>query len=375
MNIFLIKNNLSRFVFGTALLFQLFILIGCSEDNKTNSADTNFIRSVIYEVVHSHNQAGTRSFSGVARSASEVRISFKIPGTIVELPVKVGDSLKKGQIIAAIDPKDFQLKVNEANAGLRTAESRLRAAKSNYSRVQRLYEHRNASKSDLDAARTAFEEANAGVSAVYQQLTLAKRQLSYTKIYSPADCKVAATLAQKNENIGAGQPLALLNCGNDIEVEIAVPEQYITAISQSSKAKVSFSSIPNTTFEATISEIGVASTGRLTTFPVILIVKNNGLILSGMATTVFIDFGEENFSQQIFISSNVVQEDQQGRYVYVLIPEGDLYKVKRRQVTIGQIDSRGIEVISGLSEGELVVSAGISHMHDGLNVKLFKDKK
>ena len=347
------------------------LLGGCLGDEKERTAEAP-VRPVLFEEVRSFADSGARAFSGVARSASEARMSFKVAGTITKMPVKVGDSLNKGQLIAAIDPRDFELKVNEANAGLNTTQSRLRAAKSNYARVLRLYEHRNASKSDLDNARTAFEEANAGVSAVSQQLTLAKRQLSYTQIYSPAKCKVAATLAQKNENIAAGQPLTLLNCGNDIEVEIAVPEQFINSISQSSSAKVNFASIPNVSFDAIITEIGVASTGRLTTFPVTLGLDNNGQILSGMAATVFVELDSEIESKQIFVSPNIVQEDQHGRFVYVVKPaDGERYKVEKRMVTIGEIHSRGLSVTSGLQEGDKVVSAGIRHMRDGLIVKLY----
>ena len=356
-----------------------FSITGCSDKDKQSAVETP-IRPVMFEQVTTYKESGSRAFSGVARSASEARMSFKVAGTITALPVKVGDSLSKGQLIAAIDARDFQLKVNEANAGLKTAQSRLRAAKSNYSRVLRLYEHRNASKSDLDSARTAFEEANAGVSATSQQLTLAKRQLSYAKIYSPAACKVAATLAQKNENIAAGQPLALLNCGNDIEVEIAVPEQFINSISQSSSAKVTFASVPNVDFNAIITEIGVASTGRLTTFPVTLGLDNNGQVLSGMAATVFVELSKEAELQQVFVSPNIVQEDQSGRFVYVLKPVNEqsnsatdeLYMVEKRMVKTGQIDSRGLIVTSGLVENEKVVSAGIRHMRDGLIVKLYK---
>ncbi|THB72360.1 MAG: efflux RND transporter periplasmic adaptor subunit [Gammaproteobacteria bacterium] len=364
-----IKNRGYRY--SILCLALLFALTACTSDE--NQAPTEApVRAVMYEVARAYKESGARLFSGVARSATEARISFKVPGTLTKFPVKVGDSLEKGQLIAAIDSKDFQLKVNEAKAGFRTAESKLRAAKSNYSRVQRLYEHRNASKSDLDTARTAFEEANAGVSAVSQQLTLAKRQLSYTKIYSPNKCRVAATLAQNSENISAGQPLVLLNCGDDIEVEIAVPEQYITAISETSNASVTFTSILDSDFSGTITEIGVASTGRLTTFPVIVRVENNGQILSGMAATVSIQFGEDLVIPAIYISPNIVQEDQHGRFVYVVRPDNGIYKVNRRTVITGQIDSRGISITSGLKEGEMVVSAGIRHMRDGLNVKLFK---
>ncbi|MFQ6114519.1 MAG: efflux RND transporter periplasmic adaptor subunit, partial [bacterium] len=119
------------------------------------------IRPVRYQQVYSTGGSRVRSFSGTARSGVESKLSFKVAGTVLEVPVKVGDKVRSGQLIARLDPKDYQLKVQQADASLARAKAEERNAKADYERIRALYENNNASKDDLDAARAGFESASA----------------------------------------------------------------------------------------------------------------------------------------------------------------------------------------------------------------------
>ena len=119
------------------------------------------MRPVRYLAVTDSDGARSRTFSGTSRSTQVSRLSFKVSGTVVELPVEVGDRLRAGMLLARLDRSGFDLEVQQAQANLVQAEANLRNAESNYERVQGLYENNSTSRNDLDAARAGAESARA----------------------------------------------------------------------------------------------------------------------------------------------------------------------------------------------------------------------
>ena len=116
-----------------------------------------------YETIFTSGGASKRTFTGSAKVGIESNLSFKVNGTITKLNLRVGDSVKKGKVLAKLNSTDFQLQVREAESGLKEAESQLLNAKNNYNRTKQLYENNSSSKSDLDQARTGFESGKATV--------------------------------------------------------------------------------------------------------------------------------------------------------------------------------------------------------------------
>jgi RND family efflux transporter MFP subunit len=317
-----------------------------------------------------------RSFSGIARSAAESRLSFKVPGTIREIPVEVGDSVEVGQLLAALDTEDYLLQVREAEAGLAREQAQLRNADASYQRVRLLYENNNASRSDLDGARALFESAEAAVRVAQQRLQSARLQLGYTRLSAATRGAVAAVYAEENENVLTGQQVLMLTSGSSLEVEVAVPEVLITLITEGDSASVVFDAVPGREFAATVTEVGVAAVGAGTTFPVTALLKEtDGSVRSGMAATITFTFVSPGRRELFLVPSVAVAEDRDGRFVFVVEPteEGSTGLVRRRPVEVGELTSQGLEVTEGLQDGDLLVIAGVSRIRDGLEVRLELD--
>lgn len=186
------------------------------------------LRPVRYETVSLSQQHRVRTFAGTARAGEETRLSFKVGGTVRRLLVKVGDAVTRGQTIAEIDPKDQRLQQQEAEAALARARAEARSAAATYSRTRALYENNNASREELDSARARHESARAQVRSVGKQLELARLQVSYATLQAASDGAIADVAVEVNENVSAGQLVALLTSGGQPEVEVAIPEVFIT---------------------------------------------------------------------------------------------------------------------------------------------------
>lgn len=315
-----------------------------------------------------------RRFSGVASSGVESRLSFRVPGTVQRVAVVVGDSVGEGQLIAELDPTDYQLELQRARASLRQADAEKRNAESNYERVRRLWENNNAALSDLENARAGFESAEAAVQSLQNQVSLAVQQLGYTRLTAPVAGAIADVPVEVNENVLAGQQVAYLTSGETPNVDVTIPEGLIAGVRQGDVVSVAFDAIPGRAFEGRVVEVAVASLNRGTTFPVtIRLTSADDAIRSGMAAEVSFTFAATGAGDRIEVPPVAVGEDTGGRFVFVAEPaEPGFGSARRRAVEIGELTSQGLEVTSGLEDGDLVITAGISQLEDGQRVRLLE---
>jgi multidrug efflux system membrane fusion protein len=355
-----------------SVIFSLLLLLLSACGDKQE--EEKIIRPVRYLEVYATGGGRARTFTGVAQAGMESKLSFKIAGTVQNVLVQVGDKIKAGQLITQLDPKDYELQVQQAEAALNQAQAQARNASANYDRIRVLFENSNASRSQLDGARAANESAEAAVRAAEKQLELAKLQLSYTRLKAPTNGAIATVNIEENENIQPGLPVVILTAGSDIEVKISIPEILISRVEEGTEVSVLFDALPDQNFSATITEVGVATTGLGTTYPVTArLLKQDPRIRPGMAASVTINFRSGDERERILVPSQAVLEDREGRFVYVVEPlsaEVGFGIVHRRPVVIGELTAEGIEIFQGLTDGDRVVTAGVSRISDSLKVRL-----
>ena len=311
-----------------------------------------------------------RTFSGVVRAEAATRLSFRVPGRIVAVGVDVGDAVRKGDVMARLDPMDYTLKKQEAEAALARAKAERRNADAGYARVRALYENGNASRNELDAARAAAESMEAVVASLRQQTGLAGRQLAFTRLKAPEDCAVAAVPVEAGENVAAGQAVCVVHYGAQPDVAMDLPAAHIRKVYEGMPVIVRVDEVGEP-LSATVKEVGIAPVGMGTTFPVtIRMDAPDPRILPGMAAEVEMAFSAGKQAGRLLVPGKSVGEDRNGRFVFVLEAEDEgVAVVKRREVTVGRLSAAGLEIRSGLLAGEVVVTAGVSRIRDGLRVK------
>lgn len=357
----------ARWLAGSLLTAGLGLMAtGCEEPPQAETV----LRPVRYQRVSTSREARLRTYAGVAHAGIETQLSFRVGGTADRVPVVVGQRVARGEMLARLDPTDYELRVQEAVAGLAQAAAAARNAGSDYERVRGLYENNNASLRELDGARANYESSEAQVTAAQKRLEQARQQLSYCVLRAPVAGVVASVSVAVNENVQAGQKLFLLTGGDEIEVEVALPELLIADVELGQAVEVGFDALPGRVFAARVTEAGVASLGTATTFPVTAKLDGSDPgIRSGMAVEVVFSFASKGSEGRILLDAVAVGEDREGRYVFVLELQGEGRGTVRRQpVTVGELTAEGLEVTSGLADGQLVVTAGVRRLTDGETV-------
>lgn len=342
------------------------LVFGCGGDETA----TEVLRPVRYTQVFSTGSSRDRSFSGVAQARVESRLSFRVAGSIQRVTVDVGDQVRLGQLLAELDPEDYRLQSEQAEAALSRARAEARNASANFDRVRQLYENNNASANQLDQARAGSESADAQVRSAENRRDGARLQLSYTRLTAPAAGQVASVDVEASENVRAGQPIVLLTSASELEVEVAVPEVLISRVREGEGVNVAFDALPGSVFAAEVTEVGVVSGGFATTFPVtVRLTQAVDGLRSGMAAEVTFRFETTDGRDRIIVPASAVGEDRDGRFVFVLQRlETGIGMTIRRPVTVGELTADGFEVLEGLVDEELVVTAGVSRIRDSLRV-------
>lgn len=344
-------------------LVAILLLTACE-----NPTPTEVIRPVNVETVKSPEEMRMRTFSGTAKASEESVLSFRVSGEIIDIPVDVGTVIDRGQVLAQLDPLDYQLAVEGAAAELARTQARERNARANYDRVRQLYETRTASKTDLDNARADAEATKAQMVSKERDLALAQRQLDYTTLEAGTDGSIAEKLAEVKENVQPNQPVLKMVSGTQPEIDIQVPETMIGYITPGMLAVVKFGALDGQVLQAQVIKIGVATTGATTTFPVTLLVTDaERKVRSGMtAQVVFLAPGKAS----VRVPSVAVEADLEGSYVFLV--ENDV--VVRQPVEVGELLGDEIEILSGLQGGEQVVVAGLKSLNAGQKVSIYKGK-
>jgi RND family efflux transporter MFP subunit len=344
-------------------------LLGCADE----PVPPEILRPVRSQIVTASGGTRTRSFSGTAKAGQEIELSFRVSGKIERLPVRVGERVAAGQLIAQLEQEDFRIDVQQARASLAQAEASARNADSNLDRIRELWENNNASQNELDSARAAQESARARVAAAQESLKSDERQLGYARLVSPVEGAIASVPVNVNENVSQGQTVVLLTSGSRSEVEVGMPEVLIAQVREGESVTVSFDALPGDLFDAVVTEVGVAATGTATTFPVtVRLVAESSAIRSGMAAEVAFRFQSSGGARALLLPPVAVGEDREGRYVFVVEPPDDdgVAVVRRRSVVVDEeLTPDGIRLLSGIAEGDRVVTAGVRRLTDGQRVR------
>jgi len=350
------------------VLAAVLAVLGCEDEPEAPEV----IRPVRYVVVEGHDSGTQRTFSGVSKSGQESRLSFQVSGQVLEVPINVGDRVKKGDTVARMDPADYALQLQNAQAAAAQSRAQERNAKATYERTRALYENQNASRQDLDADRTGYESGRAGLESANQQIRLRQRQLGYTHLKAPEPGVIATVDIEVNEYVQAGELVATLLAGDQIEVSVSVPASVIRSVKKGAKATARFDSLDGKTFGGTVTEVGVSSAGGATTFPVtVRLSEGENQVRAGMTADVTFVFASTTVGPKYSLPISAVGEDREGRFVFMLQNEGDgLGTVHRSPVEVGEILADGIEILSGVKPGDLVVTAGVSRIYDGLQVRV-----
>ncbi len=369
-------------------LFLLLLLITACGGDEEVKVETR-TRAIRYGEVMTDDGNTTQTYTGVATAAGETPLSFRVSGTIRTLSVKLGERVKKGQLIATLDPQDMEVQRSQSSAQyeanqaqLQSTETQLVAARAAYDRTTKLYESNSVSLSEFEQARSQFQNAQAQVEASRSQLNAsgaqvraARNQVGYTRLTAPFDGVITTRSAEANEYAGSGKAIVTLSTEKEPEVEVNLPESRIGVVTPDMDVTITFPSLGNKEFPGRVTEVAYAS-GDAPSYPVVIsILEGTQSIRPGMAASVRFSFHDGTGSGDLLLTPiESVTEGPSEKYVFLLTPSDstDNYVAHKRPVTIGQLHQNGFEVTSGLEVGDKVATAGLKQLLDGMEVRLLE---
>jgi len=347
------------------------MLAGC-KDHPVEQEE--IIRPVRYQLVERAGDVRGLTYSGVSKSGTEIKLSFRVGGSIRTVEVGVGDRVRQNDLIATLD--DVDAKLNKERTAISLAKSQVQAetAEANLRRIRALYESNNVSLREYEDAKERYANADAVYHAEKRSLELLNRELNYYYLKAPMDGIITSRDVSRNENVQPGQVVVVLETGDLIEVQVGIPELSISRIEKGQEVAVQFPTVPGAEFKGLVNEVSYSIDRDSSTYPVTVVLADvSDRIRPGMpANVTFIPDGNEN-PDTLIVPVNSVAHDSMGTYVYVVTPSGDnLGAVHRKDVVLGSLTPQGFELDSGLEQGDRVVTAGLSKMYDGLKVRFIQ---
>jgi multidrug efflux system membrane fusion protein len=325
------------------------------------------VRPVRMITISSLQGGDSLNYPGEIQGAQNVNIAFEVPGRIIEMPAQEGIEVSAGDILARLDPADFQ-------SALDAAAARARASKETFDRFSEVFERGAISAQELDTRRRQYEVDQANLAS-------AQKALDDTALRAPFDGRIGRTYVDNFTNVQAKQEILLLQDLSEFEVVVNVPEQDwlrakpgLTLAQQTERVqpRVSLANLTGRAFPATITEVAAAADPVTRTFAARARFDppDDVVILPGMSATVTVQIAEDfdDDSLRILVPANaVVGGNDGGSYVWKV--QGEPMTTTLAPVTVGQLSGSEIEIMDGLEAGDRIAVSGVQHLTEGMRVR------
>jgi RND family efflux transporter MFP subunit len=368
----------SKFLaFTLCLLVPILAVFGCGKEEKPPEV----IRSIRWIKVVETTTMQVRMISGTTKPVDQTALSFAVGGTVEKVEVRLGDQVRKGQVLAELDQQPFVLGVREAEAGLLKAQAGRVERRANYERYLALYESNNASKAELDEARASFDSAKSQVKAATAQLGLARRDLRKTRLIAPFNGTISVKEIEPHVEVRRGKAIFGLDGEESgFEVSSAVPETLVLRLNVGDEADVVFPGLNNRRVPGVLTEVGVRSRAA-TTFPVTVQLQEEFPALrSGMSVEVAFQYIPESETGEPIVTglavpiAAILMGEEKATFVFIYDEKSSA--VKKTQIKVLNLRENDVIVESGtLKAGDILATAGVPFLTDGQKVNLMKEEK
>lgn len=343
-------------------------LVSCAE--REEAADV--VRPVRAMKIGDVGAFTARQFPGRAVAVRHADLSFRVSGTLMMMPARIGGKVQEGEIIARLDPRDFEVRVRGGEAALARAESDRARATEELTRATTAFERGGVSEIELVRVREALNVAAATVQGIEADLQSARDDLADTNLRAPFSGEIAARYVENFEDVQARQPVLRILDDDQINFTVFVPESMISMLPYVEEVRCEFDAFPGVELVATVDEIGRESDDVTRTFPVTVVMDQpEGLrILAGMTGRAWVArMREVEVDADTFdVPPSAVVEGVGGeRFVWVVDPGSGF--VSKRRVEVDRITPSGMRV-TGLEVGDVVAIAGAAFLREGQRVRV-----
>ncbi|MGF6756211.1 efflux RND transporter periplasmic adaptor subunit [Paraburkholderia sp. GAS42] len=350
-----------------AVLSALTVLSACHRKEAAAPSP----RPVVAQAVHPDGQPVAAALPGEVQARYSTPLSFRIAGKIIERRVRLGDTVKNGEIVARLDPADAQKNAASAQAQLDAAKSRAVYARQQFDRDRAQARDNLISQAQLEQTEDSYASAIAQRDQAQQQAALAKDQLQYATLAADHAGVITAEQADTGQNVSAGQAVYNLAWTGDVDVVCDVPEGTLAALAVGQVAKVTLSALPGRTFTARVRELSPAADPQSRTYRAKLTLDNAGPdVRLGMTADIALmqHTSAASAASSFIVPATALFHDGNAPALWIVRAGDD--KLELRRVQVARYNERTIAVSQGLNDGDRVVLQGVHTVTAGEQVRV-----
>ena len=349
-------GRLALFVLALALT-----LAGCSKPAE-KVEEVRPVRAI--KMAAADTQA-VAQFPGEVRARYESRLGFRVGGKIVSRKVEVGSMVKRGQVLMQLDPQDLQLAQTQSSAALSAAESNLELAKAELARYKDLREKNFVSQAVLDAKETAYRSARASRDQAAAALRTQRNQTGYGNLVADVDGVVTGIDAETGQVVAAGTPVVRLAQLGEKEIVISIPEDQVDALRKVQDVTVRTWANPKQAIPGKLRELSPVADAATRTYTAKISIPNAPADVR-LGMTAYVTFNSAAQGPMLRVPLSALVQNQGGSAVWV-VENG---AVRLAPVQLAGASGNDMLIGSGLTPGQIVVTAGVHLLKPGQKVTL-----
>lgn len=349
-----------------ALTATALVLTACSKPAPSEEP----IRAVRVITVGADSVRSGAEFSGEVRARVESRLGFRVGGKIVHRQAELGQHVKAGQVLAQLDPQDFKLSAQAAQAQVAVAATNRDLAAADFKRFKELRDQNFISGAELERREASLKAAQAQLEQAQAQLTGQGNQASYTTLVADVSGVITAVEAEKGQVVAAGTPIVRIAQDGPRDVVFAVPEDRVRFIHAGSAVDVRVWA-SNDVLKGTVREVAASTDPVTRTFGVKVALDAKESLALGTTVTVTPQDLDRSGVQVIKLPTSALRKDGNTASVWVL--DAASMTVKLQPVQVATADGNDVVLAGGLQPGMQVVSAGVHVLSPGQKVTIYKE--
>ena len=343
------------------------LLSGCSRPVPSEEP----IRAVKVLTVGVEGMRAGGEFAGEVRARVESRLGFRVGGKIVRRQVELGQRVKAGEILAQLDPQDYQLAVQAAKAQVTAALTNRDLAAADFKRYKELRDQNFISGAELERRDAALKAAQAQLDQAQAQGSAQGNQAAYTTLVADVSGVVTVVEAEAGQVVAAGTPVVRIAQDGPRDVVFSVPEDKVAQIRIGSGVDVRAWGA-ETAIHGLVREVAASADPVTRTFGVKVSIPIKDALSLGATVAVMPQALDRSGVQVIKLPTSALRQHGQSSAVWVL--DTASMTVKLQPIQIATADGNDVIVVGGLQPGMQVVSAGAHVLSPGQKVTIYKEK-
>jgi multidrug efflux system membrane fusion protein len=346
------KVTMSRPFVLSAIVALAFVCGGCHD--KPQALPEARVVDVVR--VAAGNAQGDFSYAGEVRPRYETSLGFRVGGKVIERDVEVGALVRRGALLARLDPQDQQLNAQGAQSQLAAAQSDYAQSKAEFERYTDLYAKKFISSLEFERRENAYKAASARVEQARAQLAMTRNQAGYTQLLADHDGVITGLSIEVGQVVAAGQTVMKIARLDDREIAINVPENRLPELGASRQIEISLWADPSRSYHGKVREVSPSADPVTRTYAArISVVDADAAMKLGMTANVYMTAGATNAA--IVLPATALFQSAGKPAVWKV--DGASGTLQVAPVEVGKYVDDKVLVVSGLAAGDLVVRAGV----------------